>query len=148
MIDTLQDHVIIAGFGVGGRFVAEYLSAQAIAFVVVDLNGQTFITQRRLGVPIVQGDISDPDVLRRAGVDRARILALTIPDEQAALLATEAANALNSNIHIIAGTRYTSTGLVALKKGADEVIVAEQAVAQEFYRRIANIISREEARAS
>ncbi len=137
----MRDHVIIAGFGVGGRFVAELLREKAIAFVVVELNAATCATQRALGVEIIEGDISDEAVLRQAGVETASILALTIPDESSALRATEKANAIRPEIHIIAGTRYTSTGLRALEKGADEIIVAEQAVAREFYRRIAAFTS-------
>jgi len=137
----MQNHVIIAGYGVGGRFIAEYLNEKHIPFVVVELNAETCATQRDLGVEIIQGDISEEEVLRHAGVETASILALAIPDEDAALRATETADAIRPEIHIIASTRYTSTGLQALQKGADDVIVAEQAVAQEFYRRIATFMS-------
>ena len=137
MHDAMRDHVIIAGFGVAGRFIAEYLQERGTPFVVVEKNGETCRTQRAAGVNILHGDISDAAVLHRAALDRASVLALAIPDEQAAVRATEAAKTLRGDIHIIAATRYTSTGLQALQKGADEVIVAEQAVAQEFYRRIA-----------
>lgn len=136
----MHGHVIIAGYGVGGRFIAEYLKACGVPFTVVEMNPDTCSAQRSLGVQIIQGDISSEDILHRAGIDTASVLALAIPDEDAALRATEAANAIRPEIHIIASTRYTSTGLQALQKGADEVIVAEQAVAQEFYRRIANFM--------
>jgi CPA2 family monovalent cation:H+ antiporter-2 len=141
-MEELRDHVIIAGFGVAGRFIAEYLSERAIRFVVIETNPNTCSTQTALGVRIIHGDISDETVLSRAGIGRAKVLALAIPDEAAALKATEMANKINSDIHIIAATRYTSTGLQALQTGADEVIVAEQAVAQEFYRRISAFMER------
>jgi len=137
----MQNHVIIAGFGVGGRFIAEYLRAHEIPFLLVEMNSETVSAQRALGIQVIQGDISDEQVLRQAGVDKASVLALAIPDEEAALRATETANAIRPEIHIIASTRYTSTGLQALQKGADEVIVAEQAVAMEFYRRISTFMS-------
>jgi len=108
----------------------------------VETNPQSCATQRSLGLHVVQGDISSEDVLRRAGIETARVLALSIPDEQGAVRASQLANAIRPDIHIIAGTRYTSTGLEALQAGADEVIVAEQAVAQEFYRRIKAYLSR------
>lgn len=136
-----ENHVIIAGFGVGGRFIAEYLREKDIPFVVVEMNLHTYETQRRLGLEIILGDIGDETVLRAAGVERAGVLALAIPNEEAALKATELANAIRPEIHIIAATRYTSTGLEALRRGADDVIVAEQAVALEFYRRISAYMS-------
>ena len=146
-MDDLRDHVIIAGFGVAGRFIAEYLADRRIAFVVIETNPNTCSTQTALGVRILHGDISDEPLLHRAGIERAKVLALAIPDEAAALRATEVANRLHPGIHIIAATRYTSTGLQALQNGADEVIVAEQAVAQEFYRRIAAFMDRSKASA-
>ncbi|OWY70949.1 hypothetical protein B7486_15250 [cyanobacterium TDX16] len=133
----MQDHVIIAGYGVGGRFIAEYLKERRMPFVVVEMNVNTCKAQRTIGVSVIEGDISDEAVLRQAGVETASVLALSIPDEKAAIRATEIANAIRPEIHIIASTQYTSSGLKALQSGADEVIVAEQAVAQEFYRRIA-----------
>jgi CPA2 family monovalent cation:H+ antiporter-2 len=140
-MDRMEQHVIIAGFGVAGRFIAECLQARGIPFVIVETNADTCRTQAALGFKSVHGDISDEAVLRAAGIERASILALAVSDEQAALRAAETANRLKPEIHIIAATRYTSTGLQALQKGADEVIVAEQAVAQEFYRRIADHLS-------
>ena len=136
-----EGHVIIAGFGCGGRFIAEYLQAQSIPFVLVELNADTVETQRALGVDVLYGDIADEAVLREAGIESARVLALAVSDETAALRATEVANAIRPEIHIIAETRYTSTGMQALQRGADEVIVAEQAVGHEFYRRIARFMS-------
>lgn len=131
-----RGHVIIAGYGVGGRFIAEYLQEHDIPFIIVETNEATCETQREIGLEVIYGDISDESVLRAAGVETASILALAIPNEEAALAATEVANAIRPEIHIIAATRYTSTGLRALQKGADEIIVAEQAVAHEFYERI------------
>ncbi|MBX3394407.1 MAG: NAD-binding protein [Phycisphaerae bacterium] len=141
-VRQLHNHVIIAGFGVGGRFIAEYLREKKTPFVVVELNPVTCDSQRAIGIHVIEGSIADDQVLRSAGVETAAVLALAIPDEDAALKATERANAIRPEIHIIASTRYTSTGLEALQRGADEVIVAEQAVAQEFYRRIDRFISR------
>ncbi len=140
-MSPLKNHVIIAGFGVGGRFIAEYMRDRGIPYVVVEMNPLTCDAQRTLGVNVVEGSIADEAILRKAGVETASVLALAIPDEESALKATEIAHRIRPEIHIIASTRYTSTGLQALQRGADEVIVAEQAVAQEFYRRINNFLS-------
>lgn len=137
-----RDHVIIAGYGVGGRFIAEYLQRHDIPFVVVETNPETCDAQRALGIEVLHGSIADESILRAAGIESALVLALAIPDEQTAVRATELANAIRPEIHIIAGTRYTSAGIQALQKGADEVIVAEQAVAREFYRRIERFMQR------
>lgn len=127
---------IIAGFGLPGRYVASFLDQRGIAYCVVERNPDTVKTQTDLGRRIILGDIVQEDVMKTAGVDSASVLALTIPDEQAVLLATEAARKLNPDIYIIARTNYASSGMKASQLGADDVVKAEQAVAFQFYEKI------------
>ena len=142
VMSNKNGHVIIAGFGCGGRFIAEYLREQRTPFVLVELNRETVSTQCALGVEAIYGNIADADVLRQAGIEAAAVLALTVPDEAAALEATEAARRINPDIHIMTGARHTSAGMKARQCGANDVIVTEQVVGYEFHRRIAEFISR------
>jgi threonine dehydrogenase-like Zn-dependent dehydrogenase len=127
-------HVIIAGYGLAGRFVADVFRRHEMPFVVVERNPKTVEVQRELGASIIEGDIRDANVLQEAGVDRAAVLALTIPDEKAVLEATQIARKANPNIYIVARTQYASVGLQAARLGADEVVQAEYAVAMQFYQ--------------
>jgi voltage-gated potassium channel Kch len=85
-------------------------------------------------VHIVEGDVADPEVLRRAGIMTAVALVIAIPDEKAALQATRVARELNPTVKIISRTHYLSAGIEAKARGADAVIVAEQVVALEMSR--------------
>lgn len=134
--DRVGGPVVIAGFGLAGRYVADLLDQGHIDYVIVEKNPVTVQTQVCLGRRIIQGDISEEETLRRAGIDRAAILALTVPDEQAVLRATSLARSHHPGIYIIARTTYTSVGLKASQLGADEVVKAEQAVALQFYERM------------
>ena len=125
--------VIVAGFGLAGRWIADIFDRHGIDYVVIELNPKTVEAQRKLGRPVIEGDVTDPGVLRRAGIERANILAVTIPNEQAVLAAVEQARRLKPGIYIVARTLYNSTGLQARQRGADAVIKAEQAVARQFY---------------
>lgn len=136
-----RGRVIIAGFGLAGRYVADLLDELAIPFVIVEKNAGTVATQIELGREAVEGDVSTEGVLRNAGIEGATILALTIPDEDAVLKATGVARRLNPDIFIIARTLYTSRGLRAAQLGADEVITAERAVARDYRARLANFLA-------
>lgn len=125
--------VIIAGFGLAGRWVADIFDRHGIEYVIVDQNPDTVATQSTLGRTVIAGDISDEQTLRRAGIEQASILALTVPDEPAVLRATELARRLKPDIYIVARTTYSSAGLQASRLGADEVVKAEQTVARQFY---------------
>ena len=133
--------VVVAGFGLAGRCVADLLDRGAIQYVVVEKNPVTVETQSCLGRRVIHGDISEESTLRTAGIESASILALTIPDEQAVLRATVLARRLRPGIYIIARTTYTSAGLKASQLGADEVVKAEQAVALQFYDRLQRQLS-------
>lgn len=133
---SIEGHVIIAGFGLAGRHVADLVEASGLRFTVIERNPVTVETQRALGRSIIQGDVTDHDTLIRAGIGEADILALTIPDEDAVLAGTSLARRLRSDIYIIARTFYSSKGMRASQLGADEVVKAEQAVALLFYEKL------------
>ncbi len=132
----VSGHVIIVGFGLAGRCVADLLDSAAIPYVIIEKNPATVATQKSLGRRIYQGDASDAALLMEAGLASASILALTIPDEEAVLKATSIARRLRPEIYIIARTQYASKGMAASQLGADDVIKAEHAVAVQFYERL------------
>ncbi len=140
--DLKTEHVIIAGFGLAGRCVADLLEHAGISYTIIERNPVTVETQRALGRRIIQGDGSDSSVLMRAGLPQATILALTIPEEEAVLAAVETARRLRPDLYIIARTLYASQGMRAVQLGADEVVKAEQAVALQFYDRLARRLRR------
>jgi hypothetical protein len=128
--------VIVAGFGLVGRCVADYLEKAGIPFVVVDTNAATVATQRCLGRSIVEGDVSSEATLREARLTDASVLALTIPDEEATMRAIAVARRLHPEVYIIARTEHASGGNRALQLGADEVVKAEHALAFSFHDRL------------
>jgi voltage-gated potassium channel len=129
-----HDHAIIAGFGVPGRSVAEWMAIHNVKFVVIEQNQE--IVQRCGGraLSIIAGDVLDEDVLKRAGIERAKMIALALPNESIVLDAVSLARRLNPHIKIIARCTCISCGLEASRRGADETIVAEETAAREFVR--------------
>lgn len=126
-------HAIIVGFGPTGRWVAELLGRFSVPYCIVERNIKTVTDQQALGKRVVLGDATDELALEKAGVREASILALTIPDEKAAVRVIRCAKALNPRLVTFVKTEHTSTALVARKAGADVVISAEIAVAKEFH---------------
>jgi CPA2 family monovalent cation:H+ antiporter-2 len=132
----INGHVIIVGFGLAGRCVADLLDSAGTPYTIIEQNPVTVETQRALGRRVVAGDASDAQTLTEAGLNTASILALTIPDEDAVLEAISLARRLRPEIYIIARTTYSSKGMQASQLGADDVVKAEQAVALQFYDRL------------
>ncbi len=132
----IDGHVIIVGFGLAGRCVADLLDQAKLSYTIIEKNPVTVETQRALGRDIMEGNATDAGTLVEAGLNTAAILALTMPDEDAVLNATSLARRLRPEIYIIARTNYSSKGMKASQLGADDVIKAEQAVAIQFYDKL------------
>jgi CPA2 family monovalent cation:H+ antiporter-2 len=130
-LESLTGHVIIAGYGIVGRCVAESLAARKIPFCIVELNPATVSRLEHGPVPIIEGDIRDPHILHEAGFERASALALAMPDEQQALEALKVARSIRPDVKIIVRCTFSSAGMQAVQLGA-AVVVAEQVVAREF----------------
>lgn len=127
-------HVIIAGFGPGGRAVADRLAAMSVPCVIVELNASTVQRQGSAGRRVVYGDISNPEVLDAAGIADAEAVIVTIPDDDAALRAVQAVRQSAPAAFIGVRTQFLSGKMRALALGANEVVVAEVAVANAMDR--------------
>lgn len=128
-VDQLESHAVVVGFGIPGRAAADALRASHTPFCVIELNPMTVSRAGHAGVPIIEGHAADEGALRRAGIERASLLVLAVPDEPAVLAAIPIARRLNPNVRIIARCAFTSAGMEAVKRGANAIVVAEQVVA-------------------
>lgn len=77
--------VIIAGFGRFGQVVTRLLHAKGIHTTLIDHDANQIEVVRRFGWKAYYGEISRPDLLHAAGIERARLLILAINDTEAAL---------------------------------------------------------------
>jgi CPA2 family monovalent cation:H+ antiporter-2 len=98
----LNGHAIVAGYGRTGRAVTNVLRAAGVKLAVVELNHAVFHQVADDGLEHVWGDITAEEILHAAGVERARILVLTVPDASTIHLAVERARKMNPNVTIIA----------------------------------------------
>jgi voltage-gated potassium channel len=72
MIEKLQDHIIVCGYGRVGRGAAWELKEANAAFVVADRNADRVEAAIRAGMLAVHADATRDETLRDLGVDRAR----------------------------------------------------------------------------
>ena len=132
-------HAIIVGFGLSGRATANALISRKIPIYVIERNAETVRRCAVAGLRIVEGDATDEQVLRRAGIEIAVFFAATMPNEHAVLEMVGLARRLNPNVKILARCEYVSTGMKLTRRGADEVVIVEQVVAAEFGRLVETV---------
>lgn len=120
-----EDHVMIIGFGLNGRNLAEVLRETSIPYVVLELNNDTVREMRRRGEPIFFGDGTRLEVLHKLGLSTARMLVIVISDPASTRRIVQLARKENPRIYIIVRTRYTTEIEDLLRLGANEVIPEE-----------------------
>ncbi|HUW66705.1 MAG TPA: cation:proton antiporter [Candidatus Nanoarchaeia archaeon] len=132
----LENHVVIAGYGINGRNLSKVLSATNIPYVVVEMNPETVISEKKKGTPIIYGDASKEEVLKHTNIKKAKILVIAISDAAHTRMMVETAKHFNPSIYIIARTRYVSELEILIHLGADEVIPEEFETSIEIFSRV------------
>jgi len=97
----LHEHMVVAGGGQVGQYVAHILTGLAVPFVIVELSHQAFEECRHKGYPVIFGDASQAAVLEAAGLSRARQLLLTIPEVVTAEAVVRHARMLHAGINVV-----------------------------------------------
>lgn len=121
-LQGLHDHVIIAGYGRVGRFVAQAFAAQRVPHVVIDrLVGleDRFASEGGVYLP---GDATSDETLRRAGIERARALITVVPSDADNLFVTMSARLLNEKLFIVARAEAEDAQSKLTRAGANRVI--------------------------
>jgi voltage-gated potassium channel len=135
---TLKNHLIVCGFGRMGRFVCEQFAAAGLPFVLVEQQA-ALLEGFRIphGIPL-HGDATSEEVLRRAGVERARALVTAAASDADNLYITMTARLLNDTLLIVARAEDEAAEKKLKRAGANRVVspyaIGGQRVAQAVLR--------------
>jgi len=132
----LQDHVIIAGYGLNGRNLAHVLKEAGISYVILEVNPETVKKALADGVCIIFGDVASRTILKVALVDRARSIVFAISDPAATRRGVRLARELNPELFILVRTRYASEIDELYSLGANDVIPEEFETSIEIFTRV------------
>jgi monovalent cation:H+ antiporter-2, CPA2 family len=134
--EPLSEHVIIAGYGLGGRTLAKVLQEAEIPFIVLELSGEKVKRALTEGITIQYGDCTQEKTLLRAGLKQARMIVYAISDQVSSERAIRLTRKLNSNIKIMVRTRSASQVEELRAAGADVVIPEEFETSIEIFCRV------------
>lgn len=118
-LENLQGHVIVCGWGRVGRACADYASREGTPVVVIDRNPERLVDLPHLAVT---GDVTDDEVLKKAGVLRARALVAALETDADNVYVTLSGRALRPELVIIARARTESSEPKLMRAGADHVV--------------------------
>jgi voltage-gated potassium channel len=127
---TLNQHVIICGFGSTGRSAAKTLLGKGVepsAIVVVDPLPEARAHATGQGFTALAGDAAETEVLREAGIHEARSVVVAVARDDSAVLVTLTARELNPDVTIVAAVREEENVHLLHRSGATSVITSSSA---------------------
>jgi CPA2 family monovalent cation:H+ antiporter-2 len=100
--EELHNHVVIAGGGRVGQYVAEVLQRFGLAFVIIELDYQRVEQAKKANLPLIFGDATQPVVLEAAGIEHARLVLITTPEIITTRTIVDQVRNLQPALHIVA----------------------------------------------
>ena len=85
LLATMQDHVIVCGYGRSGQNLTRLLESEDIAYVALDNDPQRVRESAGDGNRVVYGDAGRREMLAAAGIAKARAVVITFADVPLAL---------------------------------------------------------------
>ncbi|MGK7946523.1 MAG: TrkA family potassium uptake protein [Microcystaceae cyanobacterium] len=122
LIETLQDHYIVCGYGRTGRQVTIEFQAEAIPYVVIDSQPEQVEEAQQKGCIVIQGDATLDQSLHLAKIEKAVCLVAALPSDAENLYTVLSAKTLNPEIRAIARASTEEAVQKLQRAGADGVV--------------------------
>jgi len=99
--DDLKDHVVIIGYGRVGKHLVDVLESLNIPRLVIEADAEQIEALNKRKTATLYGDAANSEVISHAGLDRARAMVVTVPEEVTASMVVTAAREINPILPMI-----------------------------------------------
>ena len=127
---SLREHTVVVGYGTKGRSAVRALlddGTDPSGIVVVDNDPEHIAEASDDGLAAIQGDGTRADVLRRAEVEHAVRVIVSVPRDDAAVLVTLTVRRHNPTAYVVAAVREAENAPLLRDGGANNVVVSSEA---------------------
>ncbi len=131
---ALRGHAIICGYGRVGAIIGDALRRRRFPFVVVEQDYDLVKQLDAEQIRAIFGRADNPKVLEHAGLQRARIVMIAIPDPIAVRRIVDYAREANPELDVVARSHYASEYAALRERGVSEVVLGEMELALEMTR--------------
>ncbi len=129
MLDKIQDlkgHAIVCGYGRHATEVTQELSKQGISFVVIEQNPEKVQVLKENNYFYVDGDATQDEILKEAGIESAASMVVTLPDDSDNIFIIITARQFNPKLRIICRANQQADEVKLRRAGADHVVMPER----------------------
>lgn len=104
-VKEVEDHVILCGYRRMGQNIARFLQEQGVPYIALDLDPGIVEKTWEAGDPVHYADATRADILMAAGLQRARMVVITVVDIEVAKRVVEAVRLKRADIPVLVRTR-------------------------------------------
>lgn len=125
----MRNHTIVVGYGTKGRSAIAALLADGVSpsqIVVIDHDRDVLDLAGAQGLVTVHGSATRSDVLKLAGVNRARAVVVAPNQDDTAVLITLSVREIAPSATIVASVRESDNSHLLRQSGADSVVVSSE----------------------
>jgi len=126
---TLNDHVVIVGYGRVGKIIVDEVKRRGLPLVVIEDNPESSAQAAAAGYESIPGNAAADDVLRAANAAHARALFIAIPNGFEAGQVVAQAREMNPSLRVVARAHSDAEVEHLRHFGADHVIMGEREIA-------------------
>ncbi len=130
----LHQHVVIAGAGRVGTYVAHVLRNLKIEFVLIEMDSHQVNRLKEEGLTLIYGDASQTVLLKAARLADARLLIITTPSGIVSRAVVENARRLNSKIRIITRAESREIMTTLHRLGVNDIVQPQLEAGLEITR--------------
>lgn len=126
---NMRNHTIVIGYGTKGRSAITALLADGVSpsqIVVIDTDREVLDQASAKGLVTVHGTATRSDVLKLAGVNRARAVVVAPNQDDTAVLVTLSVREIAPSATIVASVRESDNSHLLRQSGADSVVVSSE----------------------
>jgi voltage-gated potassium channel len=131
-VEELSRHYIVCGYGRVGQQVAAALRAASVPYIVVERAPTAVATAEGHGELVIHGSAADDDILRRAGLDRARGLVACLDSDANNVYVVLTARGARPDLQIAARASEEDAVQKLKRAGADRVVSPYQMAGREL----------------
>ncbi len=121
-LKMLKNHTVICGYGQVGEAVCDALREAGRTVLVIDLGPERLAAAAGRGLHTLEGDATDEEVLKHAGIEKAGALVSVLKSDPANLYVVLSARGLVPELKIIARASDESAASKMRRAGANEVV--------------------------
>jgi voltage-gated potassium channel len=119
---TMNDHVILCGYGRIGREIADQITAEGVPLLVVEMDQARKDAAEESGLPVLQADATLDETLLEAGIHHCRSLVAALPSNAANLYVVLSARGIAPRCRLIARSDSDEAARKLRLAGADQVV--------------------------